>query len=88
MRLITNFQEHTTPIFKNFKILKLEDIMKFNTLKLIFLYYKDQLPLKIKDIFTTNESVNLYRKTAFYTTSKYNSLWYKIFKIQWPCYLE
>ena len=61
MRLITfsNFQEHTTPI-KNFKILKLQDIIKFNTLKLIYLYYKDQLPLKIKDIFTTNESVNLY----------------------------
>ena len=62
MRFITfsNFQEHTTPIFKNFKILKLQDIVKFNTLKLIYLYYKDQLPLKIKDIFTTNESVNLY----------------------------
>ena len=62
MRLITffEFQEHTTPIFKNFKILKLQDIIKFNTLKLIYLYYKDQLPLKIKDIFTTNESVNLY----------------------------
>ena len=61
MRLITfsNFQEHTTPI-KNFKILKLQDIIKFNTLKLIYLYYKDQLPLKIKYIFTTNESVNLY----------------------------
>ena len=29
MRLITfsNFQEHNTPIFKNFKILKLQDIM-------------------------------------------------------------
>ena len=62
MRLITfsEFQEHTTPIFKNFKILKLQDIIKFNTLKLIYLYYKDQLPLKIKDIFTTNESVNPY----------------------------
>ena len=41
MRLITffEFQEHTTPIFKNFKILKLQDIIKFNTLKLIYLYY-------------------------------------------------
>ena len=55
MRLITfsEFQEHTTPIFKDFKI-------KFNTLKLIYLYYKDQLPLKIKYIFTTNESLNPY----------------------------
>ena len=56
MRLITfsEFQEHTTPIFKNFKILKLQDIIKFNTLKLIYLYYMDQLPLEIKDIFVTN----------------------------------
>ena len=62
MRLITfaNFQEHTTPIFKNFKILKLLDIIKSNTLKVIYLYHKDQLPLTIKDILTTNESVNPY----------------------------
>ena len=60
MRLITfsEFQELTTPIFKNFKILKLQDIIMFNTLKLIYLYYKDQLLLKINNIFTTNESVN------------------------------
>ena len=45
MRLITfsKFQVHTTPIFKNFKILKLQDIFKFNTLMLIYLYYKDEL---------------------------------------------
>ena len=62
MRLITfsEFPDHTTPIFKNFKILKLQDIIKFSTLKLNCLYYKDQLPLKIKYIFTTNESVNPY----------------------------
>ena len=43
MRLITffEFQEHTTPIFKNFKILKLQGIIKFNTLKLIYLCDKD-----------------------------------------------
>ena len=75
MRLITfsNFQKHTTPVFKNFKTLKLQDIIKFNTLKLIYLYHKDQLPLKIKDIFTTKESVNPYDtrggKLTFYTTS-------------------
>ena len=62
MRLITfsQFQGHTTPISRNCKILKLQNIIKFNTLNLIYLYYKDQLPWKIKDIFTTNESVNLY----------------------------
>ena len=56
MRLITfsEFEEYTTPIFKNFKKLKLQDIIKFNTLKLIYLYFKDHLPLKNKDIFNTN----------------------------------
>ena len=29
-------------------------------MKLICLYYKDQLPLKLKDIFSTNESINPY----------------------------
>ena len=56
---ISEFLEHTTPIFKNFKILKLQNIIKFDILKLIYLYCKNQLPLKIKDIFTTNESVNV-----------------------------
>ena len=32
----SQFQEHTTPIFRNFKILKLQDI-KFNILKLFIL---------------------------------------------------
>ena len=52
MRLITfsNFKEHTTPIFKNFEILKLQDITEFNTLKRIYSYYQDQLPLTIKYI--------------------------------------
>ena len=56
----SEFQEHTTSIFKNFRLLKLQDIIKFNSLRLIYLYYKDQLPLKSKYIFTTNESVNSY----------------------------
>ena len=62
MRLVTflEFQKHTTSTFKNLKILKLQDIIKFNTLKLIYLYYKDQLPLKIKYIFTTNECAQPY----------------------------
>ena len=34
----SEFPEHTTPISKNFEILKLQDIIKFNTLKLICLY--------------------------------------------------
>ena len=62
MRLTTfsEFEEHTTPIFKSFKILTLQDIIKFTTLKVIYLYYKVQWQLKIKDTFTTNESANPY----------------------------
>ena len=82
MRLITfsEFQEHTARIFKNFKILKLQCIIKFNTLKLICLYYKYQLPLKIKDIFTTNEAVNPYntRGGKFLFTPQVNTTHYRI----------
>ena len=62
MRLLifSEFQEHTNPIFRNFTILKLKDIIKFNILNLMYLYYNDQLPLKIKYIFTANEHVNAY----------------------------
>ena len=60
MRLSIEFQEHTILIFRNFKILKLQGIIKLNILKLIYLYCIDQLPSKFKDIFTANESVNPY----------------------------
>ena len=45
MRLITfsNFQEHTTPIFKKFKILKQQDIIKFIKFKFLQL----SVPLNI-----------------------------------------
>ena len=52
----SEFQEHVTLISRHFKILKLEDIIKFNVLELIHLYYEDQLPLKIKYNFTTYQA--------------------------------
>ena len=59
MRFITfsEFQEHTTPIFKNFKILKLQDIIEFNTSLFVL---QGSITIKIKYVFTTNESVNPY----------------------------
>ena len=41
----SNFQGHTTSGFKNFKSLKLQGIINYH---LIYLYYKDQFPLKTK----------------------------------------
>ena len=40
------FQEAITSIFKNFKILKLQDIVKSNILKLIYMSYNDQFSIK------------------------------------------
>ena len=62
MRLLTfsDYHEHVSPIFKSLKVLKLQDIIKFSILKLIYFYFNDQLPLQVKNIFIKNESVNPY----------------------------
>ena len=56
MRLLTfsNDHEHTSPIFKFLKNLKLQDIIKFSILKLIYFYFNDQLQLQVKNIFIKN----------------------------------
>ena len=41
----------------------------FNILKLIYLYYNNQLPLKLKAMFTANESVNPYNTKRWKVTS-------------------
>ena len=56
----SDYREHTSPIFKSLKVLKLQDIIKFSILKLIYFYFNDQLPLQVKNIFIKNESVNPY----------------------------
>ena len=63
MRLLTfsDYREHASPIFKSLKVLKLQDIIKFSILKLIYFYFNDQLPLQVKNIFIKNESVNTYK---------------------------
>ena len=62
MRLLTfsDYREHTSLIFKSLKVLKLQDIIKFGFLKLIYFCFNDQLPLQAKNIFIKNESVNPY----------------------------
>ena len=63
MRLLTfsDCREHTSPIFKSLKVLKLQHIIKFSILKLIYFYFNDQLLLQVKNIFIKNESVNHYK---------------------------
>ena len=50
MRLLTfsKFQEHTTPIFKNFKILKQQEIFKFNDTLNAFGNFKNKQQKRVK----------------------------------------
>ena len=56
--LISECCEHTSPIFKSLKVLKLQNIIQFIFLKLTYFYFNDQLLLQVKNIFIQNESVN------------------------------
>ena len=58
--IFPGYREHTSLIFKSLKVLKLQDIIKFTILKLIYFYVNDQLRLQVKNIFIKNESVNPY----------------------------
>ena len=62
MRFLTfsDYREHTSPIFKSLKVLKLQDIIHFSILKLIYFYFNDQMSLQAKNIFIKNESVSPY----------------------------
>ena len=62
IRLLTfsEHREHASPVFKSLKVLKFQDIIKFSVLKLIYFYFKDQLQLRVKNIFIKNKSVNPY----------------------------
>ena len=53
VRYITNsrYNSHTTPIFNELKLLKLEDIFKIALLKFHFKYENNQLPLYFSDMF-------------------------------------
>ena len=57
----SDYREHTSPIFRSLKVLKLQDIIKFSILKLIYFYFNDQLLLQVKNSFIKNESVNPYK---------------------------
>ena len=60
MRILrfSNYHVHTSPIFKFLKVLKLQGIIQFSILKLIYFYVNDLLPLQVKNTFIKNESVN------------------------------
>ena len=60
IRTITfaDFLDHTTPLFSALKILKFDDTIKLQIMKLIYGFYKNQLPEEIAKLFHINKSVS------------------------------
>ena len=60
IRIITNskYNEHTAPLFKELKLLKLNDIYKLNVGKFMFKMVQNKLPLPVKNTFIKNQELH------------------------------
>lgn len=56
----THYYEHTSPLFRNNKILKLTDLYEYNIAKFMFRYDQGILPSSLNRIFTTNKTHHQY----------------------------
>ena len=54
------FDAHTSPIFINLKILKFDDIIKFQINKIMYLYKNGLLPESFNDMFLLNSDIHPY----------------------------
>ena len=52
------YRDHTNPLFKNLKILPLDDLIKFSALKFMHAFSYGKLPLIFSDIWVKNAIVN------------------------------
>ena len=60
------FNSHTNNLFLDDKILKLEDIIKIQQMKLVFDFKNDNLPEDLSKMFTLNSDINSYNtRNAF-----------------------
>jgi len=62
IRIINNseYNAHTDPIFRKFNILKFEDIIKCETLKMMYKAVNHSLPLAINERFILNKEIHNY----------------------------
>ena len=51
----SDYGKHISLILESLKVLKLQDIIQFSILKLIYFYFNEQLPLQVKNTFIKNE---------------------------------
>jgi len=84
------YNAHTSPLFKKYKILKFEDLIKLELLKFGFSYNTKALPQPIMDIFHPNSYNHLYntRQCNFprvhsHSTKMYNSSFLAQVPIVW-----
>ena len=62
MRIINfaPYTSHTNNLFNNDKILKFEDILKFEQLKIIYKFKSNYLPKDLNNLFIENKDVNCH----------------------------
>ena len=54
------YNSHTNNLFNNDKILKFEDIIKFQQLKIIYKFKSNSLPKDLNNLFIENKDVNCH----------------------------
>ena len=54
----TRYNEHTIPLFHSSKILKLNDLYKFQLLMFMYNYYQNNLPSPLCSLFTRNRDIH------------------------------
>ena len=65
--------DHTSPFFSKFKILKLFDLLEMKILCLMFLPYKESLPLTLQNLFRKHSTIHVTRNPLFLKKEKVNS---------------
>ena len=60
VRCITGakYRDHTSPIFKECQLLKLDDIYKLEVVKFVYLFMKSELPTALNGMFALNSSIH------------------------------
>ena len=55
-----HYNEHTSPLFKKTKIIKLDDLYQYNVANYMFKYNTGVLPTSLNRMFKTNKSFHQY----------------------------
>ena len=68
------FDAHTDPLFKNLKILNLENIYKLQIGKFMYQYRSGLLPYSFNDMFSVTHQVHSYgtRRSEFFHLRKFS----------------